>query len=495
VTPSRSTAPSHAAARRSGAALLLALAALLVAPGSPPAASAHPLVTGITNLYEDAPLAFEHARSSGAQMVRIPLHWAGAVPAAEPVGWRPDDPADPNYRWETSDREVTRAVQAGLTPVLQLGGPPPWAERCKAPAVAVWAACDPDPAKLAAFATAAARRYSGQTAGLPRVQYWQALNEPNLTLFFFPQYDTAGKALSPDLYRDLINAFYAGVKAVDPSNVVLSAGLGPTAVRPWTIGPMSFARQLLCMRGNGKPRPAGNACGGGVHFDVFAIQPYTSGGPTHEGKVNDVQIGDLAKLQTLIKAADRAGRIDGMFKRTPLWITEFSWDTMPPDPGGLPMSIATRWTAEALHEAWTAGVSNFFWYSLRDSAPEPNRPFSETLESGLFFRGATLAQDEPKPVFYAFRFPFVAYPGEQGLSFWGRTPNSKGGKVTVQLRDGRRWRKAIVVRADRHGIFHGLAKTTYGSNRSGAARAHFDSTDSVPFSMRPVADFRHPPFG
>lgn len=482
-----------AATRRTLALLGLALlAAVLWSP--PPAAAARPLVTGITNIYEDAPLAFAQTRATGATMVRIPLHWEGAVPKAEPAGWQPSNPADPNYNWETSDMEVIRAVQAGLTPVLQLGGPPPWAQRCKAPPVAGYAACDPDPAKFAAFATAAARRYNGLTPGLPRVQYWQAFNEPNLTLFFFPQFDSAGKAVSPELYRTLINSFYAAVKSVDPSNLVLTAGLGPIAVPPWTIGPMSFTRQLLCMRGGKKPRPAPGDCGGGVNFDIFAIQPYTTGGPTHEGGPNDVQIGDLDKLQTLLKAANRAGRIHGAFKRTPLWITEFSWDTNPPDPGGLPMKIASRWTAEALHQAWSAGVTNFFWYSLRDSESQPSRPFSETYESGLYFRGATLAQDQPKPLFYAFRFPFVAYPAANGLSFWGKTPDGKAGKVKIQLRDGK-WHKAAAVRADRFGIFHGVVKTTYGSNRKGAARAQFGGIDSVPFSMRPVRDFRQPPFG
>ena len=155
------------------------------------------------------------------------------------------------------------------------------------------AICDPSPAALAAFATAAARRYSGQFPGLPRVQYWQGLNEPNLSLFFFPQFNTEGTPLSPDLYRALINAFYSAVKSVDGSNLVLAAGLGPIAVPPWTMGPMRFARLLLCMTGARHPHPIGGDCGGGVHFDIFAIQPYTTGSPTHEGGVNDVELGDF----------------------------------------------------------------------------------------------------------------------------------------------------------------------------------------------------------
>ena len=277
-------------------------------------------------------------------------------------------------------------------------------------------------------------RYSGHFGGLPRVRYWQGLNEPNLSLFFNPQFE-GGKPVSPSLYRTLINAFYFAVKSVHRSNLVIAAGLGPIAVPRYTIGPMRFTRLLLCMTGRRHPHPTRGNCGGGVHFDIFDIHPYTTGGPTHEGGVDDVQLGGLSRLKALLRAADRAGRIKGRFRHTPLWIMEFSWDSKPPDPGGLPMKIETRWTAEALYRAWRAGISDFFWFSLRDSAPDPELPFSETLQSGLYFRGATVEQDQPKQVLYAFRFPFVSFPHRKGLFFWGRTPNSKRGKVVIQVKD------------------------------------------------------------
>lgn len=456
-----------------------------------PATEAQPLVTGISGIGEYQPDVFAEARSSGSQFVRLALFWDDVAPKQQPAGWQPENPADPHYNWSYIDTGVTEAARAGLTPLVLVDDAPSWAQRCKSPAGNL---CNPDPTALQAFAKAAATRYNGHFGGLPRVQYWEGLNEPNLSLFFFPQFE-GDRPVSPDLYRPLINAFYAGIKAVDPTNLVLAAGLGPIAVPKWTIGPMRFTRLLLCMKGSKDPKPTKGNCEGGVHFDIFDIHPYTSGGPTHEGGVNDVELGDLAKLQTLLQAADRAGRIQGSLPHTELWNTEFSWDSNPPDPGGLAMKILCRWTSEALYRSWRAGMSHFFWYSIRDDPPEPSRPFSDTLQAGLFFRGATVAQDQPKEVLQAFRFPFVAYPTKKGLSFWGRTPTTGPGGVKIQLWDGARWRTALTASANTVGIFQGLLHSAYGSGKTGAARAVFEGQAGIPFSMKPVADFRQPPFG
>ena len=475
--------------------LLVALAAVAGLAALPAPAPAQPLNTGITNLGTNSQLAFQRTRDAGGSLVRIQLYWGGTAPTKKPDEWNPANPDDPAYDWVASDEAVRNAVAAGLTPVLQVDGAPQWAQRCQTPGVFPGAICDPDPGALRDFASAAANHYSGRTPGVPAVRYFQGLNEPNLSNFFFPQYETSGKPLSPFLYRDLINAFYAGVKAAEPASLVILAGLGPIEVAKYTIGPMKFARLMLCMSGGKKPKPSVESCGAGVHFDIFAIQPYTTGGPNHKGKVNDVQIGDLPKLQNLIKAADRAGHIKGAFVRTPLWVTEFSWDSKPPDPGGLPMAVETRWVAEALHTAWSAGVENFFWYSLRDDPPPSGgRKYSETLESGLYFRGPSLEADKPKPFLRAFRFPFVAYPGKK-LEFWGRTPSGRGGKVKIELQEGKRWKLIKALRADKSGIFRGKLATSYGRDKTGAARAISGKQASAAFSMKPVPDFHHPPFG
>lgn len=474
--------------------LILVAGSLLAAAVLPAKAGAQPLVTGVAGIDAYEPPALQQVRATGAKLVHVPIHWRVVAPRSPPLSWDPSDPGDEHYDWSRYDAAIMHAAIEGLTPVAMITSAPRWAQRCESPSTLPSGVCEPDPSAVAAFSVAAAARYGGDFAGLPRVRFWQGLNEPNLSLFFAPQWRDR-KPVSPVLYRRLINAFYAGVKSVHRSNLVLAAGLGPIAVPGSTIGPMRFARRLLCMRGRRGPQPKPGDCGGGVHFDILDIHPYTTGAPWHQGKVDDVQLGDLAKLTELVSAADRAGRIRGRFRRTPVWITEFSWDSKPPDPGGVPMPILKRWTAEALFQAWRSGISRFFWYGLRDDPPNPKLPFSESYQFGLYFRGATAAQNRPKPHMYAFRFPFVAYSRKDGFFFWGRTPNSKRGKVLIQIRKGGRWRNAVVARADKFGIFKGIAKGDYGRRKRGFVRARYHGEGAVPFSLKPVRGFYQPPFG
>jgi hypothetical protein len=466
---------------------------LLLLCAGPSTASSQALKTGVTDPLESyaAPsLFFERIRRSKASMVRLTISWREAAPRSRPDSWNPADPADPHYYWDVADAEIVRAVAAGLTPVVTVTDVPAWAQGCTTEPT--HNPCDPDVQAFAHFAQAFALRFSGRFGGLPRVSYWQALNEPNSSLYFNPQY--RGDALvSPDLYRSLLNAFAASVKAVEPSNVVIAAGLAPLRRPGFTVGPLNFARRLLCMKGRRNPKPIGAGCSAPARFDVFAINPYTTGGPTHKAPAaDDVSLGDLGKLRVLLDAADRAGRIDGSFRRTPLWITEFGWDTQPPDPGGLPMRTAARWVSEALFRSWRAGVEAFFWYGLRDQ--ESNGSFPATVQSGLYLRGATLVQDRPKErLLQAFGFPFVALKSSSAIRIWGRTPSSGQGRVEIELWRKKRWRPVVVVRAGRDGIFRKAIKGRFGSRA--LVRARYGGQHSVPFSLRYVEDFYQPPFG
>ena len=158
------------------------------------------------------------------------------------------------------------------------------------------------------------------------------------------------------------------------------------------------------------------------------------------------------------------------------------------------MSIATRWTAEAMLPGVDARRLPF----LLVQPPRRRalgRAFSESLESGLYFRGGTLEQDHPKEILDVFRFPFVAYRVKDGLYYWGRTPSNTPGKVSIELWTGQGWRGAVLARAKGTRIFTGVLRSRYGKGRKGMARATYEGQSAIPFSMKSVPDFPHPPFG
>lgn len=470
---------------------LLASLAISTAPQSAPAA--RPLATGVTvpdtGLVEQK--GYDRIKGAGAKYTRVALVWSMIAPPNKPNQWDPTNPADPHYDWTSADHQVVRAIRAGLIPLVQVNTAPRWAERCVAkgkPGI-----CNPHPVAFQRFTRAAVRRYSGNFGGLPRLRYWEPWNEPNLHIFFKPQ-RKGKKRPSPALYRNLLNRFAAVVKSSSSKNRVVGGGLAPLGGTNSTH-PLDFTRRLLCMKGRKNPVPI-EGCEGFGRFDIWAINPYTTGGPTTTAThPDDVQLGDVAEMIKLIRAARKYGKIKSPKRYVPVWVTEFSWDSKPPDPNGLRMGLLSRWTSEAMFGSWKAGVDNFFWLSIRDW-PREGLPFSETIQSGLWLRGATIAKDRPKRVLKAFEFPFVAFRQPRGILIWGRTPNSKSGRVTIRFGRsyGRVNRRIKVVRTNRFGVFQSFIRTRLGRNFRGFLSAKYGKA-SLPFSLRRVRNFRHPPFG
>ena len=455
-----------------------------------------PLSTGVTasDAGTQVQLGMDRIGKAGAGFTRVTLRWRSVAPATEPDSWDPTDPGDSHYNWSGVDNQILMARKAGLTPLVQIYLAPDWAERCKNSTPGI---CDPDPVAFASFAKAAATRYGGSYGNLPRIRYWEPWNEPNLFLFFQPQFKN-GKKVSPVLYRNMLSRFAHAVKGVHGTNKVVGGGLAPIGVRG-AIAPLDFARRLMCMKGRKHPvRDRG--CKQNARFDIWANNPFTTGGPSHKSAgPDDVSLGDLPKMAKLLKAAKRARRIKTSSRSVPFWVTEFSWDSAPPDPGGLPMRILTRWTSEAMYRSWQAGVTNFFWLTLRDWARPEGVPFSQTIDSGLYLRGATIEKDRAKKNLRAFQFPFVAFGKKKGISIWGRTPKSTAGKVVITYKKGAKWKRIGAVKADRHGIFRSGIKTRLarklGRRKRAQIRATYHGGDSRAFSLRPVRDFRQPPFG
>jgi hypothetical protein len=446
-----------------------------------------PLQTGVMMnseaTFEDGHLSFDRARAAGASVVRLKLNWRSIAPAVRPAGFRADEPAEPSYEWAEVDRQVRFAARRGLQPMLNVFMAPDWATQ---PGTGPRGTFRPDPGQLRLFTLAAVRRYSGTFQGLPRVRYWIVWNEPNLHLYLNPQIEN-NRPASPAHYRLMVNQAALAIRSVR-GNVVVAGATAPfrdlgVTHRNW--GPLGFMRELLCLAPNGR-----KTCRQRISFDVWSHHPYTSGGPLRQAVLpDDVSLGDLPEMKKLLDAAVRNGTVHA---RVPVrfWITEFSWDTSPPDPHGVPLRLHARWTAEALFRAWRSGVSLFTWLTIRDN-PFPQ----DAIQAGLYFRGATFARDRPKPALTAFRFPFVAFPqhAQNRVYVWGRTPGGRPAPVLVEQQFRGGWKRLDVVQANRHGIF----QARFASHRTGFVRARtLDRNErALPFSLAHVADRRFNPFG
>jgi hypothetical protein len=196
-------------------------------------------------------------------------------------------------------------------------------------------------------------------------------------------------------------------------------------------------------------------------------------------------------MRRLLSAAVRFKRVVHT-RPVRFWVTEFSWDSSPPDPRGVPSRLHARWVAEALYRMWRAGVSLVTWFQLRDEASD-GRPDGQVFQSGLYSRCADgPGCDRPKLSLAAFRFPFVAFRRGRKVSVWGRTPAGRAGRVTVEQSVGRRWRRLARVRTNRDGIFSRRLRTA----GRGRLRARLGGgAAAVPFSLVRPPDRQVNPFG
>ena len=417
----------------------------------------------------DRGTAFAMAQSAGASYVRLRVKWNAIAPAAPPPGFVATDPTSPGYTWTGIDAIVEAAEAAGLTPILDIVTTPNWAyaTRPSGPNGG-----SPKASDLGDFATALATHYNGLTEGVPAEHVFQVWNEPNLSLDLNP--------VSGSTYRAMVNAVSNAVHPVDPTNLVVAGGLDPfghkkTKKQKWySVAPLAFMRSVLCLSKGAHPHAT---CRNPAHFDAWSHHPYTFGGPFGHAKLpDDVELGDLPKMRSLLRAGVRLHHVLST-RSVQFWVTEFSWDTYPPRRHAAPMGLAARWTAESLHQMWLSGVSLVTWFLIEDY-PSPS-PY----QSGLYFHADSLQNARPKPVLTAFRFPFVAYLGKKTVSVWGRDATSTSEPVTVQLAHGARgpWRTVATIKANASGIFQ--AKLKLKAKKKDWFRATAADGKSLAFSL------------
>jgi hypothetical protein len=458
---------------------LLAIAAASAIWHAPAPAEARGLNLGFVGFEsKDVPIAtfFDDARAVDAGTVRLPAWWSDIAPLRPATA---ADPSDAAYRWTELDNAVTAARARGLDVILMLSRAPAWAEGQGRPTDAARGTWRPSAQAFGDFATAAARRYSGDftdprnpATKLPRVRFWQAWNEPNLSHYLSPQWVRSGdgfRPASPSSYRSLLNAFHGGVKKVRADNTVITAGAAPygdPTPGGQRIMPVRFLRDLLCVA----PQLSKRSCASPTRFDILAHHPYGIRGPeSHALNDDDAAIPDVAKLQRVVRAGLRFGTVLPKHpKRT--WVTEVSWDSSPPDPFGVPEMRHAQWLQRAMYVLWRQGVDTVLWYRVRDEPPIPS--YAASYQSGVLF-----ADGAPKLAATAFRFPFVVRRAGKQALVWGRSPAL--GRLSIQRKTGGRWREIA-----RRPVGVGTVFTKRIAIRKGTLRARVAGQTSLPAPVR-----------
>lgn len=453
-----------------GIGIALQLGSLQVQASSPQ------LVRGISDgrfFNSDEPalmsLAAGRARRAGVSIVRLQLNWRLVIKPGTTVGGDRSDPANPLYSWQRFDRIVRNAVDSGLRPLVTLTRTPNFAEsepRWPFARPGTWL---PDHREYAAFAKAAALRYSGAYPDpvipgrfLPRIRYWQAWNEPNLPGYLQPQwlaYNGHWRAYSPIHYRRLLNAFAQSVKAVRKDNLVVTAGTAPNGSPQdgeGRMAPARFLRAFFCL---GKPpRLKPFRCTDPPRFDVLAHHPFSSQHPDRRSSYpDDVAVADMHKLKSILRAAERASHVRPRGKKR-IWVTEINWDSLRGANQGVPKRLQPRWVSRALYRLWFEGVDTVVWHFLSD--PDYDMNGFRDHPGGLYQsspKGHTY--DKPKRMLSGFSFPFTAKRlDRRRVEVWGLLPKRKSRSAVIERRSGRKWRVIEKVKVNRYGMLRGTVR-------------------------------------
>jgi hypothetical protein len=210
-------------------------------------------------------------RGSGLDAVVLSAVWhPGSSPGADVPALR---------------RAVTAATDADVRPIL---------------AVYQFSSATPlDPAARDAFAGYAA----ALARDLPDVRDVIVGNEPNLNLFWQPQFDQAGADVAARDFERLLAVTYDALKAVDEKLNVIGAGLAPhggdrPSSRP-THSPTRFLSDLgNAYRRSGRTRPLMDALSIHVYGESSRIPPTLA-----HPRATTIGIADYAKLVGILAKA------------------------------------------------------------------------------------------------------------------------------------------------------------------------------------------------
>jgi hypothetical protein len=490
----------------------LAIAALvLLATAAPPAVASR---TQESTFQDDNHLIYatddvvahtmDRMKALGADRLRITIEWTAVAPALgaanKPAGFDGADPgAYPAGVWDNYDRVVQMASDRGLGLNFNITVPGPLWAMGPSPRDDIANRFAPSPAEFGDFVRAVARRY-------PQVDYWTIQNEPNQPGWLDPQWVRAGRRWvesSPSVYRGLVDAAWSALQDTGHGgDTILIGETAPKGVSlkgtTRAISPGRFIKRLYCLddhlqmlRGRsatarGCPASPSPSVFRATHpglFDAtgYAHHPYELiFAPNRPPRHSDwYTIANLPKLSALLRRVRaRFGAAGGM----PLYLTEFGYQTHPPDPLGVSPATQARYLNQAEYLAYRSrSVRTLAQFLLYDDGP----PFALTFQSGLEYADGT-----PKPAQAAYRFPlFLPSPAVRRggrLHVWGllrAAPNGQAHRVDVLFRalGARRYHRIARVRTQ---AARGYVDARVRVRRSGVIRLRWGAVSSRAAAFR-----------
>lgn len=528
--------------RLAGLIVALAAAAALASPAAARAAASQESIfmddsEVVFGTDERVEATFSVLRDLGVDRVRVSVLWNLVAPEPKSTtrpafgAGGPSDPAAyPAAAWNRYDRIVTAARRYGIELLFTITAPAPlWATSnpgLQQPML------DPSASDFGAFVTAVGRRYSGTypderpatpprpsglpflfpprpapqppPAILPRVSMWSLWNEPNQPGWLRPQAQAVrGRYVptSPRVFRRLQDAGYAGLVASGHGrDSILLAETAPRGTRHLNpvapMRPLLFIRELYCLDGRLRPYRGAAATARGCPADAagrrrfvadhpglfrstgWAHHPYgLEASPSTPDRMPD-QV-TLAVLPRLTGTLDRIFRRYRVDRRLPVWLTEYGYQTNPPDPIiGVSWRRQEAWLNEADYLAYRyRRVRSTAQFLLLDDGPDRRVPPSHPRYWGSTFQsGLVTLEGVRKPAFLSYQRAIHASPGRlrsgRFVNLYGQLrPARNGAPLTADIEfrpaSSRAWRRVrrVRVRSFRNTLLQRVRLVRSGSLR------------------------------
>ena len=463
-------------------ALLATLAVLIVLPASAHAAGQLESTFQDDNhlLYAERPevrRTLDSLVQLGVDRLRVTLLWKLVAPRPysreRPLFDAADPDSYPRGSWDRYDTLVREAYARGIKVNFNVTGPAPlWATK-PPPRPDVAETYEPDPVEFGRFVRAAGTRYSGEwppgpyilpEARIPRVDYWSIWNEPNQSGWLTPQWTpTNAKGTrfverASAIYRSIVTWSFAGLLASGHGKDTILVGEtapGGSKVRgvKQALNALLFVRTLYCVDSRLRPvrgaRAKALGCGPAKTFardnpglftaTGFAHHPYNLVLPPSVKPATQPDHVNIAALGRLTKTLDRIFRVYRAKGRLPLYLTEYGYQTRPPDRFGVTWAQQASYINQSEYIAWrnprVRTLSQFLLYDDKTDNPA-------NFQSGLLTIDGKI-----KPSLDAYRLPLWVYSRRGStVKLWGRLRPalaSGAAQAQIELRRGKAPFKAV----------------------------------------------------